>query len=227
MKEIIILKKISKSYKTKKKRVDVFSNLSVTFDKGKFYAIMGPSGSGKSTLFNILGLIDECDNGEYLLFGKDVGQSKDKELSYLRMENIGFIYQDFMLDSYLSAIENVMMPMYLNKDILKNERKNRAMNLLEQLGLKERVNHFPSELSGGEQQRVAIARALVNNPSIILADEPTGNLDESMQSEVFKLLKSLSKEGKCVIVVSHNSEIKKYADEIYLLNNGVLEVKKS
>lgn len=218
----IVLKGITKTYKKKKQKIDVLKGVNITFEVGKLYAIMGQSGSGKSTLFNILGLIDTYDLGKYELLGKDTTDYGDKELSLIRMNNIGFIFQDFQLDEYLSALENVLMPVYINKKITKDEREKVAVNLLKKMGLEERLNHFPRELSGGEQQRVAIARALVNNPSIILADEPTGNLDEDMQEDIFKLLKDLSKKDKCVIVVSHNKGIKNYADIVYNLKNGKL-----
>ena len=188
--------------------------------KGKFYAIMGKSGSGKSTLINLLGLIDSFDEGEYIFFDKNVQEFSDKELADIRRENIGFIFQDYQLDAYLNASENVMVPMLLDKSITQKEKKNKAEDLLSMFGLKDRMNHFPKELSGGEQQRVAIARALANNPSVLLADEPTGNLDEEMEQEIFSYLAEIAKEGKCVIVVSHSKEIKKYADKVYTILNG-------
>lgn len=217
----VALKNITKIYKKKNQKIEVLKDINVQFETGKLYAIMGPSGSGKSTFFNILGLIDTYDSGKYELLGKDITAYKDKDLSEIRMNNIGFIFQDFHLDEYLTAIENVLMPMFINKKIMKNERVEIATNLLKKMGLEDRLNHFPKELSGGEQQRVAIARALVNNPNIILADEPTGNLDEEKQDEIFKLLKKLSQD-RCVIVVSHNKEIKNYADVIYNLKDGKL-----
>ena len=184
---------------------------------------MGHSGNGKSTLIHILGLIDECDEGEYQIYGKNVKNLKDKDASYMRLKNIGFVFQEFNLVPTLKAYENVMVPMLINKEIQAKERKERAIELLSSVGLKERINHFPKELSGGEQQRVAIARSLANNPNIILADEPTGNLDEKSEREIFTLLKKLAEEGKCVIVVSHSSEIKNYADKVYILDKGKLE----
>lgn len=151
----------------------------------------------------------------------------DKDLAKIRMQHIGFIFQDFYLDPYLKAIENVIVPMYINKIIAKENRKSKAIELLDRVGLKERIHHFPRELSGGEQQRVAIARALANDPDIILADEPTGNLDSTNEKMVFEQLKKLSKDGKCVIVVSHSDLAKKYADVVYEIDNHKLhEVKK-
>lgn len=217
---IITIKDITKTYKTKKRDVEVLKNIDLTFSLGKFYAIMGPSGSGKSTLFNILGLVDTPSSGAYRINGIDTTKLTDKSSSIIRMNNIGFVFQDFNLDPYLNALENVMMPLYLNKKIKKEDREKISKDILTKLNLENRLEHFPNELSGGEAQRVAIARALVNNPNIILADEPTGNLDEELETEIFKILKSLTKENKCVIVVSHSSKIKEYADVVYTLKDG-------
>lgn len=222
MSEVIRLEQLSKSYHTKTEKLEVLKKISIAFEEGKFYAITGHSGSGKSTFINILGLIDQFDDGFYYLYGKNVKDLTDKEMSQLRMKNIGFVFQEFYLNTTLKAYENVIVPMLINKQILKRERKKRAVKLLEMVGLKDRIEHFPKELSGGEQQRVAIARALANNPSIIIADEPTGNLDEKNEEQIFELLQKIAKEGKCVIVVSHSKEIKKYADVIYSLSNGEL-----
>lgn len=219
---VVELNKIKKSYRKKNSEIVVLSELTANFEIGKFYAIMGHSGSGKSTLINILGLIDEIDAGNYYLNGKDIKELTDNQLSNIRMSNIGFVFQNFQLDPNLKAIENVMLPMLINKNIQKKDRKELAKRLLIDLGLENRLNHFPKELSGGEQQRVAIARALVNNPEIILADEPTGNLDEKTEQEIFNTLKILTKQGKCVITVCHNPEIKKYANIVYKLVNGKL-----
>ena len=217
---IITIEDITKTYKTKKRDVEVLKNIDLKFSLGKFYAIMGPSGSGKSTLFNILGLVDTPSSGTYKINGIDTTKLTDKSSSIIRMNNIGFVFQDFNLDPYLNALENVMMPLYLNKKIKKEDREKISKDILTKLNLENRLEHFPNELSGGEAQRVAIARALVNNPNIILADEPTGNLDEELETEIFKILKSLTKENKCVIVVSHSSKIKEYADVVYTLKDG-------
>lgn len=217
---IITIEDITKTYKNKKRDVEVLKNIDLTFSLGKFYAIMGPSGSGKSTLFNILGLVDTPSSGTYKINGIDTTKLTDKSSSIIRMNNIGFVFQDFNLDPYLNALENVMMPLYLNKKIKKEDREKISKDILTKLNLENRLEHFPNELSGGEAQRVAIARALVNNPNIILADEPTGNLDEELETEIFKILKSLTKENKCVIVVSHSSKIKEYADVVYTLKDG-------
>ncbi len=220
MSKIISVNHLSKSYITEKKRIDILQEINVEFETGKFYAIMGHSGSGKSTLINILGLIDNFDSGKYILFGKDITAMTDNELSKIRMKNIGFIFQEFYLNNTLKAWENVVVPMLINDEIPKKERKERACKLLKMVGLEDRMEHYPKELSGGEQQRVAIARALANNPKMILADEPTGNLDEEHEEQIFNILKEISKSGKCVIVVTHSNDVKKYADIIYKISNG-------
>ena len=217
------IENVCKVYKTKNDEVKALDNVSYEFKPRKLYAIMGHSGSGKSTLISILGLIETYTSGKITIDKKDISKLKDDELSDLRMKYIGFVFQDFYLDEHLKAYENVLLPMLINKEIKKEERKEKAIKLLTDLGLKDRINHFPKEMSGGEQQRVAIARSLANNPEIILADEPTGNLDEENEKLVFETLKDLAKKGKCVIVVTHSEEIKKYADEILKINKGKLE----
>ena len=221
-KVLIVLEDICKNYQKKGEQIKILSNLSVKFESGVFYAIMGHSGSGKATLINILGLIDSFDKGNYKLYDKSVKNLNDNELSHLRMKNIGFVFQNFQLDPYLKAYENVMLPMLINKDIAKSDRYDISVSLLKKMGLENRINHYPNELSGGEQQRVALARALANNPAIILADEPTGNLDKSKENEIFLYLKGMANNGKCVIVVSHSDDVKKYADKIYTLEDGKL-----
>ena len=218
------LENICKVYNSKTEKVIALNQISYQFEAGKFYAIIGQSGSGKSTLISILGLIDRPSSGKYYLNGEDVFKLDDYKLSKLRNKEIGFIFQNFYLDEHLKAYENVMIPMVINENIPKDERKNRAITLLKKLNLEKRVNHFPKEMSGGEQQRVAIARALANEPNIILADEPTGNLDKKNENMIFEELKRLSLAGKLVIVVSHSDEIKKYADIILELKDGELSV---
>ncbi len=221
-KTVFELEKINKSYQGKNRQINVLSDININFESGNFYAIMGHSGSGKSTLINILGLIDLPDSGTYKLFGDVYSNYRDSELSHIRMKNIGFIFQNFHLNPTLKAYENVMLPMMINESIKRKDRKEKALNLLESVGLKDRADHFPNELSGGEQQRVAIARALANDPLIILADEPTGNLDEDHEHEIFSRLRELSNKGKCVVVVTHSNEVKKYADKIYKFSNKKL-----
>ena len=218
----MIIESLEKIYNTSTEKVIALTNFSYKFEKGKFYAIMGTSGSGKSTLIKILGLMDVLTSGKYFINEKDVSSLNDTELSSIRMNNIGFIFQDYYLDKNLRAYENVMVPMLINKSIEKEKRKTRACELLKALGLGDRLKHFPKELSGGEQQRVCIARSLANNPDYILADEPTGNLDENNEVRIMQILKLLSKSGKCIIVVSHSNEILKYADEVLKLKGGKL-----
>ena len=219
---LIKLENISKEYKTNTKVIKVLNDVNAKFYSGKFYAIMGHSGSGKSTLVNILALIDNFDSGAYYLYNLNIKDFNDKKLSNLRMNNIGFIFQEINLIPTLKAYENVMVPMLINKKIKPNERKELALKLLKEVGLEDKIDHFPKELSGGEQQRVAIARALANDPNIIIADEPTGNLDEKTESEIFELLKKLSVKGRCIIMVSHSEYVKKYADEVLKIENGKL-----
>lgn len=218
------LENICKVYNSKTENVIALNQINYQFEVGKFYAIMGHSGSGKSTLISILGLIDRPSSGKYYLNGEDVFKLDDYKLSKLRNKEIGFIFQNFYLDEHLKAYENVMIPMIINENIPKDDIKNRAITLLKRLNLEKRINHFPKEMSGGEQQRVAIARALANEPNIILADEPTGNLDKKNELMVFEELKNLSLAGKLVIVVSHSDEIKNYADIILELKDGELSV---
>lgn len=218
---VVELINIEKSYSLKNKKIPVLKNINVKFENGKFYAIMGHSGSGKSTLISIIDGIEPQTRGHVIINKKDLSNMNNKEKSFIRNNEIGIIFQDFFLDNYLTALENIMLPMTINNKYKKFANK-RALELLKKVELESRSNHFPKELSGGEKQRVAIARALANNPNIIIADEPTGNLDEENESKIFNILKRLSQEGKCVIVVSHSNEILKYADVCYELKEGSL-----
>ena len=222
--EVIKLENVSKKYIKDKEEIVVLDKVNITFEEGKFYAIMGNSGSGKSTLLQCIGLLDKIDSGKIYINNSDVSKLNDDEISELRKENIGFIFQDYYLNPIMTAQENVMLPLYLYPNMSNEERRRKADSLLEQLDMKKRSNHLPRELSGGEQQRVAIARALANNPNIILADEPTGNLDKNNEEKIFKILKDLSNGGKCIIVVSHNIKIKDYADVVINIGDGSLEV---
>lgn len=217
---------VNKSYNTSYGKLRILKNISVSFEKGKFYAIMGRSGSGKSTLVNILGLLDDFDDGDYYLNDINVKQLNDKTKSRIRGLNIGFVFQSFYLNKNLTAYENIILPTYINDKMDDTERKSRVLNIMKKLEIIDRREHKPSSLSGGEQQRVAIARALINNPDIIIADEPTGNLDSSNELEVLKILKEISKQGKIVIVVSHNPIIKNYADILYKINDGKISEEK-
>lgn len=219
---VIELKGINKIYKKGNEEVKALIDINFRFEKGKFYAIMGHSGSGKSTLIGILGLMNKFDSGDYFLNKKNVKDLNEMEASKIRMKEIGFVFQEFYLDEYMTALDNVILPMLINKNIVRHDREKIAEDLLKKFNLVERKKHLPKELSGGEKQRVCIARALANNPSIILADEPTGDLDEEAEKLIFNYLKELSKEGKCVIVVSHSNEVKNYADVLINLRNGKL-----
>ena len=217
---LIYIKGLTKKYQRNKEDIVALDNINIKFEIGKFYAVMGHSGSGKSTLINIIGLIETATSGEYYLNGKNISDLNENEKANIRAKYFGFIFQDYNLDPNLKAYENVMLPMLIDKKVKNIDAKEKAIKLLESLDLAHRINHYPKELSGGEQQRVAIARALANNPEIILADEPTGNLDKKNEQKIFSDLKKLSESGKCVIVVSHSLEIKKYADVIYTIDEG-------
>lgn len=216
------LEHVYKNYNLGKKEIAVLKDINVEFKTNTFYAIMGRSGSGKTTLVNILGLLDNVTNGKYFLNDNDITNVNSELKSKIISENIGFVFQSFYLNNNLSALENVMLPLYINKNVKKSERKELAKGMLAKFNLGNRINHKPKELSGGEQQRVAIARALINNPKIIIADEPTGNLDSQSEKEVFDILKQISKENKIVIVVSHNPIVKEYADCILEMEDGEL-----
>lgn len=222
MTNLIIIKSLKKAYRKNNNETIILNDLNVSFESNKFYAIMGHSGSGKSTLINIIGLIETATSGEYYLNGKNISDLNENEKANIRAKYFGFIFQDYNLDPNLKAYENVMLPMLIDKKVKNIDAKEKAIKLLESLDLAHRINHYPKELSGGEQQRVAIARALANNPEIILADEPTGNLDKKNEQKIFSDLKKLSESGKCVIVVSHSLEIKEYADVIFTLEDGTI-----
>ena len=214
--------KIEKIYATSTEKVIAITDFSYTFKKGNFYAIMGHSGSGKSTLLRIIGLMDQMTSGSLEIDGENVVNLNDTTASEIRKEKIGFVFQDYFLDKNLRAIENVILRMLINKKIKKDERIKRATELLKMVGLEDKINSYPKELSGGEQQRVCLARALANNPDYILCDEPTGNLDEENEKKILTMLKNLSNQRKCIIVVSHSNNIKKYADDIINLKGGKL-----
>ncbi len=209
---MIKIENVSKKYKNKERIISVLDNVNYEFEANKLYCIIGKSGAGKTTLIEILGLLLDFDSGKILINQKDVSSLSDNEKSIMRNKNFGFVFQSYYLNPLMKAYENVMLPMYLDKSINNNQRKEKAFKLLSQVDLKDREKHFPKELSGGEQQRVAIARALANNPDIILADEPTGALDTENAINILNILKELSKQGKCVIVVSHDDRVKEYAD---------------
>ena len=218
----IEFKNVVKEYVVKNEKVMALNDVSYTFEMNNFYGIMGHSGSGKTTLISILGLLESFDSGTYLINGEEVKDFDNNKISKIRRDYVGFVFQDFYLDEYLNVYENVMLPLITHKELSKETKNEMVIEALTKVGIVDRKNHFPSQLSGGEKQRVAIARALINNPKIILADEPTGNLDEDNEKMIFQILKDLSKEGKCVIVVSHSNEVKSYADKIIKIANGKL-----
>lgn len=223
-KVVIELQNVTKKYKKNGVDIKVLDNVSYKFFDKKFYSIMGASGNGKSTLMNIICGLLKFDNGTIKYFDKFINKKVDYD--YLRNKKIGLIYQTFLLNDDLTAYDNVLLPLLVEKG---NTNSNDLLvkSALTKVGLVMRMNHYPSELSGGEMQRVAIARALINNPDIILADEPTGNLDKDNEKAIFEMLKQESAKGKCVIVVSHNKEIEKYSDVSLELKDGDLyETKK-
>ena len=216
---IITVDNINKTYKNGSLELQVLKNISFKVDKGEFLAIMGSSGSGKSTMMNILGCLDNQYEGRYILDGIDISKSTENELSEIRNKKICFIFQSFNLLPRLTALENVELPLVYSS-IPKEERHKRANELLEMVGLKERIHHRPNELSGGQRQRVAIARALANNPSIILADEPTGNLDSKSEEEIIEILQKLNKMGKTIVIVTHEPSIGEIAERKIVFKDG-------
>ncbi len=220
---LIKLENIKKIYNEEREDTKVFAlkGINLEIKKGEFVAIMGASGSGKSTLMNIIGLLDTPSEGEYYLEGKKVNQLSKDELAEIRNKKIGFVFQSFNLLSRTTVFENVKLPLLYNNPRVKEiEIKNRVNNSLEMVGLKERKNHLPNQLSGGEQQRVAIARALVNNPPIILADEPTGNLDSERSKEIMNIFSELNRYGITIILVTHEFDIAEYAKRIIEMKDG-------
>lgn len=209
---LLEIKNVSKIYES----VNALSDINLTVRKGDWISIMGSSGSGKTTLINIIGCMDRPSLGEVILMGEDISQKKEKALTEIRRDKIGLIFQQFHLITYLSALENVMVAQYYHSMPDKQE----AMEALEKVGLKDRAGHYPSQLSGGEQQRVCIARALINSPEIILADEPTGNLDEENENMVIEILKKLHKEGATIIVVTHDPSVGNRSERKIILNYG-------
>jgi putative ABC transport system ATP-binding protein len=220
MKPIIQLEDVWKSYSLGKVEVPVLKGLHFHVNVKDFVALMGPSGSGKSTTMNMIGCLDLPTKGRIFLKGQDISRLSESHLAQIRGQTIGFVFQQFNLIPTMTALENVMLPMIFQGSE-ESERKSIASNLLKRIGLEERAKHKPTELSGGEQQRVAIARALANNPEIILADEPTGNLDSKTGIEIIHMLKNLhEKEGKTLIVITHDKDIAKNADRIIYLKDG-------
>ncbi|WP_312493955.1 ABC transporter ATP-binding protein [Anaerosporobacter sp.] len=216
---LIELRDIRKYYDASGVRTKALDGISITIDKGEFVAIMGASGSGKSTLMNIIGAIDEATKGKYILSGKNVTALNNKELANIRNKEMGYIFQSFNLLEELTIIENVEMPLGY-AGIRGKERKKRALELLEKVGLEGKKNAYPRQLSGGQQQRVAIARALINQPGLLLADEPTGNLDSTNGEEVMNQLVDLHKEGTTIILVTHDDKVASFADRRIEMKDG-------
>ncbi len=216
---LIELTNIKKTYKTGAIEYTALKDINLTIQQNEYIALMGTSGSGKSTLMNILGALDTPTSGTYLLRNKAVNELNDEELSEFRNKEIGFVFQTFNLLPKLDAVENVALPL-LYADVSKKERNFRAVEMLEKVGLKDQVYNKPNEMSGGQRQRVAIARALINNPSIILADEPTGNLDSKTSLEIMELFDGLHRAGNTIILVTHEPDIAEYAQKTIVLKDG-------
>lgn len=214
-KELIKINNLNKEFG----KVKALNNINLSVYEGECLAIMGPSGSGKSTLLNILSLMDTPSSGEYILDNENLEQMDEEQKITLRREKIGLVFQQFHLIPYLNALENVMLSQYYHSSVDEEDAK----MVLEKVGLSHRLTHLPSQLSGGEQQRVCIARALINNPELLLADEPTGNLDEANEQIVLQTLQKLKNEGKTIVLITHNPDLAKFADRTLILQHGVLK----
>ncbi|EDI8408633.1 ABC transporter ATP-binding protein [Campylobacter jejuni] len=214
-KELIKINNLNKEFG----QVKALNNINLSVYEGEWLAIMGPSGSGKSTLLNILSLMDTPSSGEYILDNENLEQMDEEQKITLRREKIGLVFQQFHLIPYLNALENVMLSQYYHSSVDEEDAK----MVLEKVGLSHRLTHLPSQLSGGEQQRVCIARALINNPELLLADEPTGNLDEANEQIVLQTLQKLKNEGKTIVLITHNPDLAKFADQTLILQHGVLK----
>ncbi len=222
MEPILAVKDLKKTYIMGTTQVNALQSVTLDIFKNEYVALMGPSGSGKSTLMNLLGCLDTPTSGEYYLNGTNVSTMTDSELAEVRNKEIGFVFQTFNLLPRLSALENVALPLVYG-GVGKSKRLERAREVLEAVGLSDRMDHKPNELSGGQRQRVAIARALVNNPSIILADEPTGNLDSKTSLEIMGIFEELHKQGNTIILVTHEADIAAYAHRVVRLRDGLVE----
>lgn len=218
---MITLNNITKIYKTGKIEVVALNDINLTIKEGEFVSIMGASGSGKSTMMNILGCLDKMTDGNYVLDGEDISKQNSKKLAFIRNKKIGFVFQNFNLLPKLSALQNVELPM-IYAGVGGAKRRKKAIEALEKVNLAERMHHKPNELSGGQRQRVAIARALVNDPAIILADEPTGNLDSKSTVEIMGIFQKLNNEGATVVMVTHEPEVAEYTKRIVKFKDGVI-----
>ncbi|WP_297511557.1 ABC transporter ATP-binding protein [Flavobacterium sp.] len=219
---LIKIKAIKRDFQLGSETINVLKGIDLEIQKGEYVALMGPSGSGKSTLMNLLGCLDTPTSGTYILNGKDVSKMHDDDLAEVRNKEIGFVFQTFNLLPRTTALDNVALPM-VYAGYSKADRHQRAKEVLSQVGLADRMDHQPNQLSGGQRQRVAVARALVNNPSIILADEPTGNLDSKTSEEIMKLFDAIHASGNTVILVTHEEDIAQYAHRIIRLRDGIIE----
>lgn len=208
-----------KIYKTGDVELTALKNISLKIEKGEFTAIMGASGSGKSTLMNILGCLDKMDSGKYILNGKDISILSGNELAYIRNKEIGFVFQSFNLIPRISLLENVGLPM-MYAGIPAKERKEKALYALEKVGLSDRVKHLPNEISGGQKQRAAIARAIVNSPAVLMADEPTGNLDSKSSEDIMRIFQDLNNEGATILMVTHENDIADHTNRIVRFRDG-------
>ena len=222
MEPLISITDIGRKYVIGAEVIHALKSVSLTINKGEFVALMGPSGSGKSTLMNILGCLDTPTHGQYILNGTDVSRMSDNQLAEVRNKEIGFVFQTFNLLPRNTALDNVGLPL-IYAGIKKQDRRERALKALENVGLADRVSHKPNELSGGQRQRVAVARALINNPSIILADEPTGNLDTKTSVEIMGLLEEIHAKGNTIILVTHEEDIAHHAHRIVRMRDGLIE----
>lgn len=223
MSSLISITEIGKTYRIGSEEIHALRSITLHIEKGEFVALMGPSGSGKSTLMNILGCLDSPTNGEYILNGHKVSAMTDNELAEIRNKEIGFVFQTFNLLPRATALDNVALPL-VYAGLRLDERNEKALKTLQDVGLGDRVMHKPNELSGGQRQRVAVARALVNNPSIILADEPTGNLDTKTSIEIMALLEEIHRQGNTIILVTHEEDIAKHAHRIVRMRDGLIEL---
>lgn len=219
---VIQTQDIAKIYKMGTETVEALKSVTINIDKGEYVAFMGPSGSGKSTLMNIIGCLDTPTRGKYKLAGQDVSETSENDLAEIRNKEIGFVFQTFNLLPRQSSLENVALPL-VYAGFSKSQREERALEVLDSVGLADRAYHKPNELSGGQRQRVAIARALVNNPSIILADEPTGNLDTKTSYEIMELFQMLHDQGNTIVMVTHEDDIAQYAHRIIRMRDGLVE----
>ncbi len=218
---VIAIKEMSRVFQTEEIETTALNQVSLNVRKGEFISVMGPSGCGKSTLLNIIGLLDNASSGSYLLLDKEMVGLTEGQRAQIRKENIGFIFQNFNLIDELSVYDNIELPLIYNK-VSSSERKKRVMEIAERLNIVHRLKHYPQQLSGGQQQRVAVGRALVTNPKIILADEPTGNLDSKNGNEVMELLTELHQQGATIIMVTHSNHDASYSERTILMKDGMI-----